>query len=118
MNALELIGHIANIIGFMGGISATVLWWRTRRDDDQITIILGDGARTHIVPGILRRRDATRAEIMGRLGNARADGRRIGIPFVYTPAFLSTIDQVRQGQHNVVLITVSADQYDQFTAPT
>ncbi|MBL8133259.1 MAG: hypothetical protein JNL42_15465 [Anaerolineae bacterium] len=131
---MEAIGFIADGIGIAGAIFALFAWLqarrlrseqrtRDRRDNEMVTIVLKhkDDGSTYTLPGTLRRKELTRAEVLGRIGMVpRVGGEqdRYKLPYLNAGEFLQSIDRVVDGAGDALLIvTVDAAEWDRFKLP-
>lgn len=64
----------------------------------------------------MRRRDLTRAEILGRLGMVpmKQPGKRFAIRHLATPEFIRAINEVVDRKTSELVIPCSQEEFDQF----
>jgi hypothetical protein len=120
MDILEVVGNVSNVFGAIGGGFALLAWLRLRafdRENDPVKIILalsGQEARIAL-PLEMRRRDLTRAELLGRLGMLpmREPGKRFSLSALASADFMRAVNAAREGA-SVVEIPCSQAELDQF----
>ena len=105
----------------MGGIFATLAWLKLRaldRLDEPVAVFLSltSGEQKIELPLQMRRRDLTRAEFLGRMGMIpmKEKGKRFALRYLFTPEFISGINEVADGKTSVLEIPCSKEEIDQF----
>lgn len=125
----EIIGLIADGIGIAGAVFALFAWLQTRRirteqklkelrDNREVTIILqGSGSERYVVPVKLRRREFTRAEILGRIGMipTREGQPRFQLRYTNTSDFLNRVNTIVSSDGDAeLIIPVRDDEWAKF----
>lgn len=119
--ALEFIGAAVDILDFVGGIFAILVWLKIRaldRLNESVSVFLSltTGEKKIELPLEMRRRDLTRAEILGRLGMVpmKQSGKRFAIRHLATPEFIRSINEVVDRKTSELVIPCSQQEFDQF----
>jgi len=117
-NLAELLGFVVLLITLL---SVHVLRAEQREGNKKITLLLeveGQPSRSYPVPGTIRRKDFSRAEIMGRLGMIpRKDktASQFNLGYVRNPKFLADIERIYELKADVIMtIPCSSSEYEQF----
>lgn len=121
---------IADIVGVIGGITATLAWLailrNERRAKEEVHVLLKPEDQMHfqwgcrvILPLCLKRRDLGRAEILSRIEMLpmRQKGARFSLRALADPAFVQGINEVAEGRTSTLVIPCSADEMEQFDVP-
>lgn len=122
---MEGLGLIADIIGITAAVFAGWQALRLRQErtrekarlDGKIKVSLRSRTRKIDLPVELRRREATRAEIQGRLGIIPTviEGKRYSLPYLNTREFLTSVNDIVEGTGDQELvIRCEEDEIDQF----
>ncbi|OGR85787.1 MAG: hypothetical protein A2901_01595 [Elusimicrobia bacterium RIFCSPLOWO2_01_FULL_54_10] len=119
---LEVVAHISNIAGAAGGIVAAVgvfkmLAAQSRAAEPvRVQLRLAADGRSVELPVHMRRRDITRAELLGRLGMLpmKQKGARFSLRALSTPSFMEAVNEVQEGNTSVLVIPATMEELDQF----
>lgn len=118
---LDWIGILSNFFGFLGGIFATLAWLKLRAVDklnEKVEIVLKlEGNESEItLPLELRRRDVTRAEVLGRLGMLpmAEKGNRFSLRFLSTTDFFKGLNDVAENKTDTLVIPCTEEEINQF----
>jgi len=118
---MDFIGTAANVFDFVGGLAAVWVFFKIRaldRLNEPVSIFLSltTGARKVELPLEMRRRDLSRAEILGRLGMVpmKNAGTRFALRHLSTPDFIRAINEVMDRKSKEVVIPCSPQEFDQF----
>ncbi len=118
---MEFLGYLADTFGVLGGVFATLAWLKLRaldRLDETVRVFLrlSSGEGMIELPLQMRRRDVTRAEILGRLGMLpmRQRGLRFSLRFLAEPEFLNRINKVADRKSSILLIPCTQEEIEQF----
>ena len=120
MNILEIIGNFSNIAGAVSGIAAALgvlkLLAANRRQEQPIVVslVLQDGGESVVLPLRMRRRDVTRAELLGRLGMFTKGGGRFSLAALSDPETLDGINYVVEGKSSSLVLPCSPEELEQF----
>lgn len=129
MDIPAVIDLSSGIVGLISAVAATGAWLRARAladdlaaerasENEVIGIVLDcEDGRTRSLPVHLRRREFSRAEVLGRLGMMpmRSAGARFSLRFLATPQFLADLDRVQSVRGNDTLrIPCSIAEFEQF----
>lgn len=132
MGWTESFGLVADIVGILGAIFALLAWMQTlvlrgrmqaekNRLNKKIRVVLQHGARSIDLPIELRRSEATRAEILGRIGMIPMNekGKRFSLAYLNRPEFLRQVNQIATSDE-IALLTIpcDAEEYQQFDLTT
>ena len=81
-----------------------------------MTLSLQGGSQSVPLPLELRRRDVTRAELLGRLGMVpmAQPGKRFSIRHLATPEFIRGVNAIADGETSSLVIPVTVDELEQF----
>jgi len=125
----EFIGNFANWTGALGALFAFFAWlsvlWGQRQEKKEavrlaekieLRLEIGEGGEGIVLPVPIRRREVSRAELLGRLGMlpmAEA-GKRFSLRHLSTAAFLESLDAIQDGSETVLKIPASQAEIDQF----
>lgn len=117
-NLAELIGFAVLIWTF---INVRILRTEQREGNKKITLLLeveGQPSRSYTVPGTIRRKDFSRAEIMGRLGMIPRKNNTPNFVLGYVqknPKFLLRIERIYEAKKDITMtIPCSPEEFDQF----
>ena len=122
------ISWIADIFSIFAFLAALYAGWQAQkinRDREQeqqrqakvIRIILNNGTRAIEPPGILRRSEFSRAEVLGRIGMIpmMIKRNRFEINYLNTPEFIQRINEISDAQEDSILtIPITDEEYGQF----
>jgi hypothetical protein len=127
---MEWLGFIADVVGISAALFAGWQAYKLRqerkreaeRQDKKVKIMLKDPTRHILLPFDLRRRETTRAEILGRIGmiplKPLPDGKpkpRFEILYTNTEDFLKRMYEIIAGKDDAeFIITCKPDELDQF----
>lgn len=118
---LDIIGNVSNFFGFVSGVFAILIYMKLKafdRLDEPVNVLLSlaDGEQKIELPLQMRRRDLTRAEFLGRMGMIpmREKGKRFALRHLFTPAFITGINEVADGKTSTLEIPCSQEEIDQF----
>ena len=123
MDFLNVLGVVSDFFGAFGGIASVLILIKLRamdRLDEEVKVFLSfssnEEERKIELPLLMRRRDLTRAEFLGRMGMIpmREAGKRFSLRFLATPAFIEGINKVADRKSNTLLIPCSQEEIDQF----
>lgn len=122
MSLLEIIGHVSNMAGAIGGVVAAIgivtMRRAQKRQEENIVVRMldKDGDRMVPIPLQLLRRDVSRAELLGRIGMLpmQQKGARFSIRYMSTPAFMTAINNVVRGDNDILTILVTREEIEQF----
>ena len=118
----EIIAQASNFAGAIGGIIAAIgvvkMLAAQRRQTEPVRVQLrlqADG-RSVELPVHMRRKDITRAELLGRLGMLpmKQKGARFSLRALSTPSFMEAVNEVAEGNTSVLVIPASQEELDQF----
>jgi hypothetical protein len=123
MTLLDTIGIIANVGGaisaFVGACGVIKLLKNARSSNEEIKVYLkADGQEPRLLPVFLRRRDLTRAELLGRIGMLPM--KESGAPrfdlkaLLATREFFEDLNALMEGKGNALEIAATPDEIDQF----
>ena len=86
-----------------------------RRSVDVVLVLSGEG-RELALPLELTRGEVSRAEILGRLGMLpmATPGARFALRHLSRPEFLRDLRKVAEGEHSVLVIPCSPEEFEQF----
>ena len=125
----EQLGWLANLAEFIGFIvlvltllNTYILRTEQREGNKKVTVLLeveGQPSRSYTIPGTIRRKDFSRAEIMGRLGMLpfkNKEQERFYIGYVNkNPKFLQAIEDIYNLKDDTIItIYCSSKEFDQF----
>jgi len=116
---------IANFLGIVPALFAALfsfLNWRSVRqqknfNESLISVELHSGvAEPYILPGKIRRKNLTRAEVRGMIGEIPThDNVRFGIAFLHGEAFYKLLEHVQSDQQRTnITIQCTEDEMNQF----
>lgn len=114
-----MIEEIANTLGIIGAITsfahATWAFRKSKQAMARISIVI-EAVDKKIYAFTLLRRDTARAEVLGRLGMLpmKKPGARFSLGNLNSPTFMAQLDAVALGNSNVITITATADEINQF----
>lgn len=124
---MDLVG---NTIGFIGMFFALFAWLQARglRDDIarerarqeqeiEIKLVLETENQEKTLPISIKRRELSRAEVLGRLGMMpmKEAGKRFALAYLSTPAFLDQIDLAQiASRPTTITIPCSNGEFEQF----
>lgn len=118
---LDFIGTAANIFDFVGGLAAVWVFFKIRaldRLNEPVSVFLSltSGEKKIALPLEMRRRDLSRAEILGRLGMVpmKTTGARFALRHLSTPDFIRSINEVIDRKSKELVIPCSEKEFDQF----
>jgi hypothetical protein len=123
MNAsfFDFIGTAANVFDFVGGLAAVWVFFKIRaldRLNEPVSVFLSltSGEKKIELPLEMRRRDLSRAEILGRLGMVpmKTTGARFALRYLSTPDFIRSINEVIDRKSKELVIPCSEQEFDQF----
>lgn len=127
MSIWDVLGVTANIIGILGAIAATFAWLQSqsikaqldneaKRQNERIRVILynEDNETNRIeLPARIRRRDVSRAEVLGRIGMIN-QGKRFDIVSLNSKEFIECLDNIAVGSSNQTLkIPLTRSEYEE-----
>lgn len=118
----EFVGNIADLAGFISAIGVVLIflrdWRNAKRQNATISFVLwlGDGADQVTLPITVKRRELSRAEVLGRLGMLpmAEKGKRFSLAYLAKTEFLDQLDLVASGESSLVLIPATAAEAAQF----
>jgi len=117
---LEIIGHVSNVAGALGGIVAAIgvirLLAAKRRQEQlvEVSLVLTSTSQKFVLPLQLQRKDITRAELLGRLGMFVKGGQRFSLAALGSAQFLGNLNEVARGNKNELVLQVSEEEISQF----
>ncbi len=128
LNALwgDGLGAVTGAVGALGAVGAFAAsaanWLHARRlerraaEPVKVRLVLEGEGRSIDLPLEMRRRDLSRAELLGRLGMLpmRELGRRFSLRHLAKPAFMRDLARVLDGESAVLTIPASIEELDQF----
>ena len=80
-----------------------------------IHLVSEDGTHNHQLPGKIRRKNLTRAELQGMLGTVTLEGQRYGLKYLSTDDFFKTLETAQENSETTeIKIRYSADESIQF----
>ncbi len=121
----DLLGKVADFAGAVGGIISAVgvlkLLARQGQEKQDVRVLLtiqGEG-RSVELPLVLKRRDVSRAELLGRIGMLpmRQKGARFSLRALSTAAFMAAVNEVVDGKSTTLVIPASREEVEQFDLP-
>lgn len=125
METTGAIALIADIVGILGAIAAVVAAIQARnihqrlrleeqRGNQRIKIILQNGEKTLELPAPIRRKDLSRAELLGRIGMIKP-ATRFQLESLNTQKFFDDLDTVVNSSDQMTLtISLTDSDYQQF----
>ncbi|MFH1235936.1 MAG: hypothetical protein V1685_03285 [Parcubacteria group bacterium] len=122
MGILEVVGHVSNMAGAIGGIVAAIgvakmlASQRKQAGKVEVRLVLPGEDRSVVLPLELLRRDVSRAELLGRIGMLpmRNKGARFSIRAFSTSAFMRALNEVVEGQTSTLQIPATSEELEQF----
>lgn len=129
---MDYLSLSSDLIGITGAIFALLAWLQSRMLRDEIArerermeqevsikmVLSGSNQEQEkILPLNLKRRELTRAELLGRIGMIpmREPGRRFSLAYLSTPDFLSQINIAQVAGHVfTIIIPCSEVEFNQF----
>lgn len=128
MEPKEIFGLVADVVGILGALFALFAWLQTRflrqrileeekRQNKKVRVLLQYGGATIELPVELRRSEATRPEILGRIGMIPMvdKGRRFSLSYLHSAAFLGQINQIASSSEDALLtIPCNEEEFNQF----
>ena len=125
---MEYLGTIADVIGVVGAIFATLAWLNTRRaaarlrrEEERLSapvfVCLVSGNDRKILPLELTRAELSRAELLGRIGMVpvKPARERFTLSSLATPVFLRKLREAQQGTGSVTIeIPCTQNEIEQF----
>lgn len=116
---LSTLGHVDSLTGIFGTTAAVAAWLRLRafdRLDEPVAVklLLATEGREVTVPLEMRRRDLSRAELLGRLAMFVRGGGRMSLAALSDPATLGTINAVAAGNSDTLVLSCSDAELAQF----
>ena len=129
IESLEQLGWLANLAELTGFLfliwalfNTHILRKEQRQANKRITLLLeveNQPDKSYALPGIIRRKDFSRAEIMGRLGMIplKDESKRFfSIGYVKNPKFLQEIEQIYNSAKDDVIMTIrcTLEEFEQF----
>lgn len=128
---MEVLGTLSDLFGVAGALFALAAWVQSRRLRDdirreqarqeqpiQIRLRLqGEANRSIVLPITLKRRELTRAELLGRLGMIpmREPGKRFSLVHLSTPEFLAQIGEAQDATSAyIITIPCTSTEFEQF----
>ena len=123
MEIMKTLGDLANVAGVTGAIVSAIGVVRLQMDkwkmSDKVSVHLcidEEGTPQVRLPIYMRRRDVSRAEILGRLGMLpmATPGKRFTFKYLSTPEFDEAVNAVAEGKRNLILLHSTREEADQF----
>lgn len=125
---ISFLSTISDVAGALGAFFALFAWLQARamrgeierekqRLETKIVIRLHNGTRRIVLPISLRRRELTRAEVLGRIGMLpmREPGKRFSLAYLATPQFLEMLDEAQTSIAPVAIdIPATPTEIEQF----
>lgn len=118
---LNFVGAAANVFDFVGGFAAVWVFFKIRALDRlnepvSVFLLLTSGEKKIELPLEMRRRDLSRAEILGRLGMVpmKNVGARFAFRHLSTSDFIRSINEVMDRKSRELVIPCSEQEFDQF----
>lgn len=125
---MEWLSPIADVVGILGAIFAGFAWWQAgkirqelereaQRQDKKVKVILKGPTHHIVLPFDMRRKETTRAEVLGRIGMIpmKERGKRFEIQYTNTEGFLLEMYKIIDGKDDAdFIITCEPDELDQF----
>ena len=105
----ELIGNTANILALVSAVFSTIVWFYLKRQERRenmlisINIAVNDHDITVRLPGKIRRKNLTRAEVLGMLGmlpmdndkNSKSGKPRFKLDYLNDDGFFKVLEQAQ-----------------------
>lgn len=125
----DSIGLIADLIGIIGAVVATLAWLKSRqidkmlaneknRQNRKIKVILSvHGKGKYDLPSKIRRADLSRQEVLGRLGMIPTVNpkQRFSISYLNNPRFIDELNQLAEASSDgTLVIEVTPEELTQF----
>ncbi len=101
----DLITAIANFMGIVATTLAAIFsglnYFGEKRKEDLITIqmVAEDDKAIYTFPSKIRRKNLTRAEVMGMVGTVTIDGKRYDIAYLSTNKFYLELENAQINSH-------------------
>lgn len=123
MDFTNVMGLVADFFGATMGILTVLIYLKLRaldQLDEEVKVFLtfssNESEKKVELPLLMRRRDLTRAEFLGRMGMIpmRVKGSRFSLRHLSTPEFIQGINEVTDRKSNTLLIPASQEEIDQF----
>jgi len=125
MEIRDILAVSADIVGLISAVAAVIaaikanqinrkLEIERERGDQQIEIILQNGRNTIDLPSPIRRKDLSRAELLGRIGMIKPE-KRFQLESLNTEKFFKDLDAVvNSSDQKILTISLTDSDYNQF----
>ena len=122
---ISWVADIFSILAFLAAVYAGLQSRKSNRDRERekqrqakvVRVVLNNGPRAIEPPGILRRSEFNRAEILGRVGMIpmKVKGKRFEINYLNTAEFIRRTNEISDAQGDSILtIPITDEEYNQF----
>lgn len=116
-DVLQVLSFAADVIAIVGipftAIRLLIAMLERRRLNQEVVVKIVNGQKEY--PLRMRRKDVTRAEVLGRVGMV-GGANRVTIGYFNTADFLENLKNVYEGgkSHSLLMIPVTDNEYGQF----
>lgn len=124
MSFWNFVGQVSNLAGAVGGVVSAIgilfLLRDKRRMGQEVGVLLrletAEGQTAIRLPLALKRRDVSRAELLGRLGMLpmKQKGARFALRHLSSPTFMAAVNEVVEGRRSTLIVPCSQEEIDQF----
>jgi hypothetical protein len=125
---MDWLGYVADVIGILSALFALLAWLSSRRlrkeieqekarQNKRIRVVLRYGSESLELPVELRRKEFTRAEVLGRLGMIpmKDKGKRFSLNYLGDQEFLKQLNKIREGEgDSILIIPCNQEEFEQF----